>query len=75
MIKLVDYGVGNIQGFMTLFKSMGLDSQRAQAPQELEGATHLVLPGVGHFDHAMQRLNESGLRPMLEQMVMGKRVP
>ena len=75
MIKLVDYGVGNIQAFMTLFKSMGLDAQRAQAPQELEGATHLVLPGVGHFDHAMQRLNESGMRPMLEEMVTGKRVP
>jgi imidazole glycerol-phosphate synthase subunit HisH len=75
MTKLVDYGVGNIQAFMTLFKSMGLDAQRAQAPQELDGATHLVLPGVGHFDHAMQRLNESRMRPMLEEMVTGKRVP
>jgi glutamine amidotransferase len=75
MIKLVDYGVGNIQAFMTLFKSMGLDAQRARAPQELEGATHLVLPGVGHFDHAMQRLNDSGLRPALEDLVLVKQVP
>jgi glutamine amidotransferase len=75
MIKLVDYGVGNIQAFMTLFKSMGLIAQRATAPQEFEGATHLVLPGVGHFDHAMQRLNESGMRPALEELVLGKCVP
>jgi len=75
MIKLVDYGVGNIQAFMTLFKSIGLDAQRARAPQELEGATHLVLPGVGHFDHAMQRLNESGMRPVLEELVLGQQVP
>ena len=75
MIKLVDYGVGNVQAFMTLFKHMGLNAQRAQTPQELEGATRLVLPGVGHFDHAMQRLNESGMRPALEALVMGKRVP
>jgi glutamine amidotransferase len=75
MIKLVDYGVGNIQAFMTLFKRMGLDAQRAQTPQELEGAMRLVLPGVGHFDHAMQRLNDSGMRPTLEEMVLLKRVP
>jgi glutamine amidotransferase len=75
MIKLVDYGVGNILAFMTLFKRMGFDANRAQAPHELKGATHLVLPGVGHFDQAMQRLNESGMRPVLENMVLGKRVP
>lgn len=75
MIKLVDYGVGNIQAFMTLFKRIGLDAQRARVPQELEGATRLVLPGVGHFDHAMQRLNDSGLRPALEDLVLAQQVP
>jgi len=75
MIKMVDYGVGNIQAFMTLFKRMGLEVQRARTTQELEGATRLVLPGVGHFDHAMQRLNESGLRPGLEYLVLVQQVP
>lgn len=75
MIKLVDYGVGNIQSFMTLFKRMGLEAERAQVPQDLEGATRLVLPGVGHFDHAMQRLNDSGMRPALEGLVLGQQVP
>jgi glutamine amidotransferase len=75
MIKVVDYGVGNIQAFMTLFKRMGIDAERARAPQEIEGATRLVLPGVGHFDHAMQRLNDSGLRPALEVLVLARRVP
>ena len=75
MIKIVDYGVGNIQAFMTLFKRMGFVVQRAQTPHELDGATRLVLPGVGHFDHAMQRLNESGLRPKLEELVLGVGVP
>lgn len=75
MIKIVDYGVGNIQAFITLFKSMGLAAARAHTPQELEGATRLVLAGVGHFDHAMQRLNDSGLRPALEDLVMGQQVP
>jgi glutamine amidotransferase len=75
MIRVVDYGVGNIQAFMTLFKRLGLDAQRVQKPHELEGATRLVLPGVGHFDHAMQQLNDSGLRPALEELVLGQHVP
>lgn len=75
MIRIVDYGVGNIQAFMTVFKRLGIDAQRATAPADLAGATRLILPGVGHFDHAMQRLNDSGLRPALETMVLGERVP
>ncbi len=75
MIGIIDYGVGNIQAFMTLFKRMGLDAQRADTADALKDATRLVLPGVGHFDHAMQRLNESGMRPTLEQLVLDANVP
>lgn len=75
MIRIVDYGVGNIEAFVTLFKRLGIPAQRAHTPQALEGATRLVLPGVGHFDHAMQRLNESGLRSALEDLVLGQCVP
>lgn len=75
MIRVVDYGVGNIQAFMTLFKRMGLEARRADTAAALEDATRLVLPGVGHFDHAMQRLNDSGMRPKLEQLVLLAQVP
>ncbi len=75
MIGIIDYGVGNIQAFMTLFKRMGLDAQRADTAGALKDATRLVLPGVGHFDHAMQRLNDSGMRPTLEELVFDANVP
>lgn len=75
MIRVVDYGVGNIQAFMTLFRRMGLEAQRADTAAALEDATRLVLPGVGHFDHAMQRLNDSGMRPVLEKLVLEVKVP
>ena len=75
MIRIVDYGVGNIQAFMTLYKRMGIVAQRAHIAEDLVGATRLILPGVGHFDHAMQRLNGSGMRPALEAMVLGQGVP
>lgn len=75
MIRIVDYGVGNIQAFMTMFKRFGLPAERALSPSDLADATRLILPGVGHFDHAMQRLNDSGMRPALETLVMAKFVP
>lgn len=75
MIFIVDYGVGNIQAFLNLFKRLGIDVNRADSPDALAGATRLVLPGVGHFDHAMRRLNDSGMRPRLEELVLGAQVP
>jgi glutamine amidotransferase len=75
MICVVDYGVGNIQAFLNLFKRLGVEARRADTPDALADAVRLVLPGVGHFDHAMQRLNDSGLRPKLEELVLGAQVP
>ena len=75
MICIVDYGVGNIQAFLNLFKRIGVEARRACTGDELLGADRLVLPGVGHFDHAMQRLNDSGLRLKLEELVLGAQVP
>jgi glutamine amidotransferase len=75
MIRIVDYGVGNIQAFMTMFKRLGLEAQRARSAEELLGADRLILPGVGAFDHAMQLLNDSGMRPTLETLVLERQVP
>jgi glutamine amidotransferase len=75
MIRLVDYGVGNIQAFLNNFKRLGIPAERACSVNDLYDATRLVLPGVGHFDHAMQRLNDSGMRPALESLVLGQGMP
>jgi len=75
MICIVDYGVGNIQAFLNLFKRLGVDARRVDTPSALSDAVRLVLPGVGHFDHAMQRLNDSGMRPKFEELVLGAQVP
>ena len=75
MIRIVDYGVGNIQAFMTMFKRLGVPAERATTEADFANATRLILPGVGHFDHAMQRLNDSGMRSALESLVLGKGMP
>jgi glutamine amidotransferase len=75
LIRIIDYGVGNIQAFLTLFKRQGIAAEKASSIAELQDATRLILPGVGHFDHAMQCLNDSGLRPELERLVLNESVP
>jgi glutamine amidotransferase len=75
LICIVDYGVGNTQAFLNLFRRIGVEARRASVPEALSDADRIVLPGVGHFDHAMQCLNDSGMRPMLEERVLGCKVP
>lgn len=75
MICVVDYGVGNIQAFLNLFKRLGVEAIRANTSEALSKAHRLVLPGVGHFDFAMQRLKDSGMQPKLEEMVLTAQVP
>lgn len=75
MIRIIDYGVGNIQAFLTLFKRQGIAAARANTAEDLQDATRLILPGVGHFDNAMRHLNDSGLRPDLERLVLQESVP
>lgn len=75
MIRIVDYGIGNVQAFLNLFKRIGIEASRASSPEMLADATRLILPGVGHFDHAMTRLNASGLRPLLDELVLDRKIP
>lgn len=75
MIHVVDYGLGNVQAFLTLYKRLGVEAVRARTAQELEGASRIILPGVGAFDHAMELLDRSGMRSTLEALVLGDKVP
>lgn len=75
MIHVVDYGLGNVQAFLTMFKRLGLKATRAKTAADLTGASKIILPGVGAFDHAIQLLDESGMRPVLETLVMKDKVP
>lgn len=74
MIALVDYGLGNIQAFANIYRRLGLDVFPARTATELERAQKIILPGVGAFDWAMTRLNESGLRDTLDNLVLNKKV-
>lgn len=75
MISIVDYGLGNIQAFLNIFNKLGIKVQRASNVLQLKESSHLILPGVGHFDHAMKKLNDSDLRDCLEDLVIDLKIP
>ncbi|MGE7957531.1 imidazole glycerol phosphate synthase subunit HisH [Pseudomonas sp. NPDC089530] len=75
MITIIDYGLGNIQAFVNVYKRLNIPVTIARQPADFEGATRLILPGVGAFDHAMERLDASGMRPTLERLVREQGVP
>jgi glutamine amidotransferase len=75
MIHVVDYGLGNVQAFLTLYKRLGFEATRAKTAVDLVGASKIILPGVGAFDHAIELLDQSGMRPTLETLVLQEKVP
>ncbi len=75
MITIVNYGVGNPGALVNMFEFIGYDAEITDEASRILNASHLVLPGVGAFDAAMQRLRNSQLIPPLEQAVLERRIP
>lgn len=70
MIAIVDYGLGNVQAFLDIYKRLNVPAVNARTPEELGTAERIILPGVGSFDRAIERLEQSGMRGTLDRLVM-----
>ena len=75
MIGIIDYGLGNVRAFANVYKSLNIPARIVKKPLELKNISKVILPGVGAFDYAMQKLDASGLRPLLEEIVLVNQVP
>lgn len=75
MITLIDYGVGNLNAFLNVYKRLNIPAKIAHSNADLVDAKKIVLPGVGSFDYAMKRLNASGMRNKLDEMVLNEKIP
>lgn len=73
MIAIVDYGVGNIRSVERALAHVGAEPKLTADPDELERADGVVLPGVGAFAPALEKLSEHGLgRRIVELAGKGK---
>ena len=74
MIALIDYGLGNIQALANIYKRINIPFV-LESPNEMEEASHLILPGIGAFDWAIERLHASGLLENLIHLVLDEKKP
>ena len=74
-IAIVDYGVGNLFNIERAIDSVGAKSVITSSHQEIMGASHLMLPGVGAFEAGIGHLREKELdHTVLEFVKTGKPV-
>jgi glutamine amidotransferase len=66
-IGLIDYGMGNLHSVQRTFARLGADLESVHDAAALERCGALVLPGVGAFDPAMERLRSAGLEEALRR--------
>lgn len=69
MIGIIDYGMGNLFSVSKALERLNVPYFISENKEELLAADGLLLPGVGAFRDAMERLNETGLSEMIHSYV------
>ena len=73
MVGIIDYGVGNLFSLRSSFAAIGVEAFVSGDAAELAKADRLILPGVGAFGDAAQKLRDSGLDAFVkDQAASGK---
>ena len=75
MIGIVDYGLGNVRAFVNIYERMKVPAALVSSEDGLTDADKIILPGVGAFDWAMERLAASGMIDCLNELVLSERRP
>lgn len=75
MITIIDYGMGNLGSIQNMLKRIGAAAMISSNINDIQKAEKILLPGVGAFDAAIQRIDELGLREVLIKKANGEKVP
>ena len=73
MIRIVDYGSGNLRSVQKAVQSLGVDAAISSRPEEFSPADRLILPGQGAFGDCARGLAESGLREVVLDQIAADR--
>ncbi len=75
MIAIIDYGVGNLFSLCSSLKSIGAEAVVTPDPAVIRAADRIILPGVGAFADAAEKLRATGLdQVLLEEAANGKKI-
>lgn len=74
-IVIVDYGMGNLGSIRNMFKYIGFESIVSDDLQVISNAQKIILPGVGSFDAAMNRIRAGGFDVVIRKKAMEDAIP
>jgi glutamine amidotransferase len=75
MIAIIDYGVGNLFSLCSSLQSIGAEAVVTPDPDTIRAADRIILPGVGAFADAAEKLRATGLdQVLLEEAARGKKI-
>ncbi len=75
MIKIIDYKAGNAPSVLNAVHRLGYGAELARCGEDLHGASHIILPGVGSAGATMDSLHETGFIDALERAVLIEKTP
>ncbi len=75
MIIIIDYGMGNLGSIVNMFKKVGAKAEVSSDLKVIAKAPKLLLPGVGSFDRAMERIEALGMRSVLDEQALVVKKP
>jgi glutamine amidotransferase len=75
MITIIDYGMGNLRSVQKIFQRLNIGAVITSNHADILSAEKLVLPGVGNFANGMKKLEENGLKEVLNKKVLEEKIP
>lgn len=75
MIAIIDYGMGNKHSVYNALSHIGVDAIVTKDEKQIRSSDRFILPGVGAFGAAIENLNKSGLKALLDDEVKVKGKP
>ncbi|MEO0136748.1 MAG: imidazole glycerol phosphate synthase subunit HisH [candidate division WOR-3 bacterium] len=73
MIGIIDYGAGNLHSVKNALEYLGFPTRFIKKPGAIKSADRIILPGVGAFGFAVERLKTSGLFDALNDYLLANR--
>lgn len=74
-VVIINYGVGNHFSVQKKLNRMGVDVVTTNNEIDIQQADKIILPGVGHFNKAMENLQQLNLINLLNEEVLQKKKP
>jgi len=75
MITILDYGVGNVHSIKNIIRKAGFTAILTSDPEVVYKSSKIILPGVGSYDNAISKLQQSELFDCVNQRVLVEKTP